>query len=58
MNKILVLTLGVLLSLSVTSCYVPVDKSGKTTSTYPKPPTESQKASDNYIALAFKYINF
>ena len=57
MNKFLVLGLCAFLSISLTSCYAPVDKSGKNSSTLGQPATESQKAAENYIALAFKYIN-
>lgn len=57
MNKFLVLSLCALLSISFTSCYAPVSKSGKSSATLEKPATESQKAAENYIALAFKYIN-
>jgi len=57
MNKFLVLSLCVLLSVGFTSCYAPVDKSGKSSITLENQKTESEKAAGNYIALAFKYIN-
>jgi len=57
MNKFLIIGFCTFLSFGITSCYAPVDKAGNSTLTYSKPQSESQKAAENYIALAFKYIN-
>jgi len=57
MKKFLEISLCVLLSIGLASCYAPVNKTGRSSSTLDKPVTESQKAAKNYIALAFKYIN-
>ncbi|BCE01661.1 tetratricopeptide repeat protein [Marinicellulosiphila megalodicopiae] len=57
MNKFIVMSFCCVLSVTLAGCYAPVNKSGGKALVYETPRSESQKAADNYIALAFQYIN-